>query len=223
MTKIVFISDTHNHHDEVKLPKGDILVHSGDFSGRGLPEEIASFFDWLEIQAKQFEHVIFIAGNHDMSFEYKGPWIINWLSKLPTNVHYLEDSEVTLEGIKFYGTPWQPEFHNWGFNLPRGEKLAEKWALIPNDTDVLITHGPPATILDYTMRDNINVGCVDLLYKVKEIKPKINVFGHIHEGYGYRDIHGTLFINASTCTLRYQPTNPPVTVKFSKENIEFIM
>jgi predicted phosphodiesterase len=222
MTKIVFISDTHNYHDEVKLPEGDILVHSGDFSGRGLPEEVGPFFDWIEEQAQIFKHVVFIAGNHDMSFERKSHWVVRWLSKLPTNIHYLEDSEVIIDDIKFYGTPWQPEFHNWGFNLPRGKELAEKWAMIPGDTDILITHGPPATILDYTMRDNTNVGCVDLLHKVKEIKPKINVFGHIHEGYGYRNIHDVMFLNASTCNLRYQPINPPIVVDFSKEGIEFI-
>lgn len=222
MTKIVFISDTHNHHNEVKLPKGDILVHSGDFSGRGYPHELADFWMWLMEQSTKFKHIVFIAGNHDMSFEYKAEWITDMIKQLPDNVHYLEDSEVVLEGIKFYGSPWQPEFHNWGFNLPRGEKLAEKWVLIPNDTDILITHGPPATILDYTLRDNINVGCVDLLHKIKEIKPKINVFGHIHEGYGYRDIHGTMFLNASTCNLRYQPINPPIVIKFSKKSIKFI-
>ncbi len=222
MTRIVFISDTHNHHNEIKLPEGDILVHAGDFSGRGLPEEVGPFFDWLEEQAQVFKHVIFIAGNHDMSFEYKHPWIVNWLSKLPTNIHYLEDSEAIIDSIKFYGSPWQPEFHNWGFNLPRGKALAKKWEMIPIDTDVLITHTPPQNILDYTIRDMINVGCADLYLKVNQIKPKIHVFGHIHEGYGYKDINDTLYLNASTCNLRYQPVNSPIVVDFSKENVEFV-
>lgn len=223
MTKIVFISDTHNYHDKVKLPKGDILVHAGDFSGVGHPAEVFNFFSWLSMQSLKFKHIVFIAGNHDKSFEYKSSWVLKALEQLPENVHYLEDSEVIIDGIKFYGSPWQPEFFNWAFNLPRGKELAEKWAMIPDDTDILITHGPPATILDYTVRDNINVGCVDLLNRINDVKPKINVFGHIHEGYGYRDINDTLFINASTCTLSYNPTNLPVIIKYSKEEIKFIM
>ncbi len=159
MTKIVFISDTHNHHDEVELPKGDILVHAGDFSGTGHPAEVFNFFSWLLIQSSNFKHIVFVAGNHDMSFEYKSPWVLKALEQLPDNVHYLEDSEVVLEGIKFYGSPWQPEFHNWGFNLPRGKKLADKWSMIPKDTDILITHSPPANILDLTLRDGVNAGC----------------------------------------------------------------
>ena len=222
MKRIVFISDTHNHHKYVELPKGDILIHAGDFSGRGLPEEVGPFFDWLEVQAKQFEHVIFIAGNHDRSFEYKHPWTVQWTKWLPKNIHYLEDSEIVIDGIKFYGSPWQPEFHNWAFNLPRGEALANKWALIPNDTDVLITHSPPSGMCDYTVRDNLFAGCVDLLAKVLVVKPKIHVFGHIHEGYGYKMFNDTTFINASTCTLRYEPTNPPVVVDYGTESVDFV-
>lgn len=222
MTKIVFISDTHNYHDEVKLPKGDILVHSGDFSGRGHPAEIFNFFSWLSIQSLKFKHIVFIAGNHDKSFEYKSPWVLKALEQLPTNVHYLEDSEIIIDGIKFYGSPWQPEFFNWAFNLPRGQAIEEKWDMIPQDTDILITHGPPMYMLDYTLRDMINVGCLDLYNKVLQVKPKIHVFGHIHEGYGYKEVDNTLFINASTCTLLYRPINLPIVVKYSKKKIKFI-
>lgn len=222
MTKIVFISDTHNYHDEVKLPEGDILIHSGDFSGRGHPAEVFNFFSWLSIQSLKFKHIVFIAGNHDKSFEYKSPWVLKALEQLPTNVHYLEDSEIIIDGIKFYGSPWQPEFFNWAFNLPRGQAIEEKWDMIPQDTDILITHGPPMYMLDYTLRDMINVGCLDLYNKVLQVKPKIHVFGHIHEGYGYKEVDNTLFINASTCTLLYRPINLPIVVKYSKKKIKFI-
>ena len=222
MKRIVFISDTHNYHKYVQLPKGEILVHAGDISGQGKPEEVGPFFDWLEEKSKEFEHIIFIAGNHDMSFEYKHPWLQSWLSKLPANVHYLEDSEIVIDGIKFYGSPWQPEFFDWAFNLPRGKELANKWAQIPKDTDVLITHGPPYGICDYTLRDNIHVGCADLLDRVFLIQPKIHVFGHIHEGYGYKVLNGTTFINASTCNLRYSPDNDPVCVDYGKDSVDFV-
>lgn len=220
--KLVLISDTHTMHRNLELPKGDILIHAGDFTGRGKLEEVESFFNWLKEKSNKYKHIIFIAGNHDMCFEYKLTWLQDWLSKLPTNVHYLEDSEVVIDGIKFYGSPWQPEFHNWAFNLPRGKRLADKWSLIPADTDVLITHGPPLYILDYTFRDLINVGCKDLYEKVISIKPKLHVFGHIHEGYGYKEHNDIMFINASSCTLNYYPDNAPVEIYYTPEGtIEF--
>jgi hypothetical protein len=212
--KLILISDTHTYHRQVELPEGDILIHAGDFTARGRWGEVIDFFYWLENQAEKYKHVIFIAGNHDLSFENKSHDLLKELSNLTLafpNIHYLEDTEVIIDGIKFYGSPWQPEFHNWAFNLPRGEKLADIWNKIPNDTDVLITHGPPATILDYTLRDKINVGCKHLYDKIIKVKPKLHIFGHIHEGYGISTENAdTTFINASMCTLVYNPDNKPI-------------
>ena len=223
MTKLILISDTHTMHEDLVLPKGDILIHAGDFTGRGKPYEVEDFFGWLERQAKEFKHIVFIAGNHDMSFEYKHPWVVNMLKALPSNVHYLEDSNVIIDGIKFYGSPWQPEFFNWAFNLPRGRKLEEKWEMIPHDTDVLITHGPPMNILDYTARDMWNVGCLHLYDRVIQVKPKLHVFGHIHEGYGIKEHEGITFVNASSATLRYEIKNKPIEIEYSNEKgIEFL-
>ena len=216
--KLVLISDTHTMHEQVALPQGDILVHAGDFTGRGKPWEVEEFFGWLKRQSKEFKHVVFIAGNHDMSFEYKSTWVVDAIKSLPENVHYLEDSEITIDGIKFYGSPWQPEFFNWAFNKRRGQELFDKWEMIPTDVDVLITHGPPMYVLDYTEREMWNVGCLDLYNKVLSIKPKLHVFGHIHEGYGVKEQDGITFVNASTSTLRYNPTNKPVCVDLTKED-----
>jgi len=223
MTKIVLISDTHTMHEQLVLPQGDILIHAGDFTGRGKPWEVEEFFDWLDRQSKEFKHIVFIAGNHDMSFEYKHPWVVDILKSLPENVHYLEDSEIVIDGIKFYGSPWQPEFFNWAFNLPRGTALAEKWDMIPHDIDVLITHGPPMNILDYTARDMWNVGCLDLYNKVLNIKPKLHVFGHIHEGYGIKkyDQEDIVFVNASSATLKYELTNKPIVLKYIEKKVDF--
>jgi Icc-related predicted phosphoesterase len=221
--KLVLISDTHTMHEDLILPQGDILIHSGDFSGRGKPHEVEEFFGWLERQSKNFKHIVFIAGNHELSFDYKSTWVVDAIKSLPTNVHYLEDSEIIIDDIKFYGSPWQPEFFDWAFNLPRGKKLEEKWEMIPNDTDVLITHGPPMYILDYTLRDMINVGCLALYNKVIQIKPKLHVFGHIHEGYGIKEQDGTMFVNASSATARYELINKPIEIKYDKEKgIEFL-
>jgi len=221
MTKIVLVSDTHTMHEQLVLPQGDILVHAGDFTGRGKPWEVEEFFDWLDRQSKEFKHIVFIAGNHDMSFEYKHPWVVDILKSLPENVHYLEDSEIVIDGIKFYGSPWQPEFFNWAFNLPRGKALVEKWDMIPHDIDVLITHGPPMNILDYTARDMWNVGCLDLYNKVLNIKPKLHVFGHIHEGYGMKEQENIVFVNASSATLKYELTNKPIVLKYIEKKVDF--
>jgi len=115
----------------------------------------------------------------------------------------LNDSGVTIEGIKFWGSPITPFFHDWAFNRwPAGIK--PHWDLIPEEVDVLITHGPPFGILDLTTYSKENVGCPILREKIFSIKPKVHVFGHIHEARGSVEIDGIKFINASSVTLRYE-------------------
>lgn len=205
--KLVCISDTHGHHRRLTLPDGDVLVHAGDLSrGRGSIDQVQDFNNWLG--ELPYKHKVVIPGNHDFPFERDLPL----MRSMMTNCHLLVDEEVVIDGIKFYGSPWQPWFHSWAYNLPRGEKLAAVWANIPDDTDVLITHGPPKDILDMTYWDQISVGCEELAKRVVEVSPKVHVFGHIHEGYGELEYGGIKFINASSCTLQYQPLNPPIVV-----------
>ena len=109
-------------------------------------------------------------------------------------------------------SPYQPEFCDWAFNLPANSpQIKQVWSKIPDDVDVLITHGPPAGILDKTF-DGIRVGCPQLLQRIKQVKRRLHVFGHIHEGYGREEHDSTIFVNASTCTLSYKPTQPPIVV-----------
>lgn len=190
MPTIVAISDTHAHHEGLALPDGDILVHAGDCTRRGALEDLEAFNDWLG--RLPHRHKIIIAGNHDFCFE-RTP---DESRRLVTNAIYLQDEAIVIEGIKIWGSPWQPWFFDWAFNLYRGQPIAAKWALIPNDTQLLITHGPPAGILDRTYSD-YNVGCADLLERVLQIKPRLHVFGHIHEAAGQREIRETTFVNAS--------------------------
>jgi Icc-related predicted phosphoesterase len=129
----------------------------------------------------------------------------------------LEDESLELFGIKFYGTPWQPEFHRWAFNLPRGRPILDKWNLIPADTDILITHTPPVGFGDLTAT-GIRAGCVDLLNTIQQrVKPKYSIFGHIHEAYGVTSDGKTVFINASTCDINYMPNNPPIVFDIAKK------
>jgi hypothetical protein len=148
---------------------------------------------------------VVIAGNHDFGFE-RTP---HEARRLLDGLLYLEDSEATVEGLRIWGSPWQPRFFDWAFNLDRGAPLREKWDRIPPGIDVLITHGPPAGILDTTISGR-KVGCADLLAAVRRVRPRLHVFGHIHEAYGQEESEGTRFVNASTCDLSYRAVNPAV-------------
>lgn len=227
--RITFISDTHTKHDKVSgfLTGGDILVHAGDLTGRGYITEIENFMKWYD-NINNYDTKVFIAGNHDFGFQDDNEKLRGLLTGYKT-IDYLED-ELMMVGedyedmIKIWGTPWQPEFHNWAFNLPRGEKLKEKWDMIPTNTDILITHGPPFGKLDYVPYDGVNVGCEELMKRVEQIKPKIHVFGHIHEGYGYVFDGNTHFINAAVLNGRYEFRKKPITVDWDPETneLEFV-
>ena len=207
--KITFISDTHGKHQELetKSLQGDLFIHAGDVSNIGKKEGVESFLDWYK--NLNFEHKIFIAGNHDYYFEREEQVKIAQL--IPKEIIYLNDSGIQIEGINIWGSPIQPWFYDWAFNRKRGAEIKKHWDLIPNNTDVLITHGPPFGILDATMTGT-HVGCDDLLEKVNIVKPKIHVFGHIHEAYGVRDLDGTKYINASVLDLRYRMVNSPIEI-----------
>lgn len=233
--RIVCISDTHSLQDQMlyPIPKGDVLIHSGDISNKGGEIDVTNFVHWFQ-NIEGFDSKIFIAGNHDFCFEWvnqphhKGDF--NWLHHLmspenlsQSNVTYLEDNELIIESpefsrpIKFYGSPWQPNFYDWAFNLPRmGDEIRSKWLAIPDDTDVLITHGPPQEVRDFVSnwrQGDMNVGCEILRHEIdNRIKPLLHVFGHIHGAYGAALIKDTLFVNASTCTEQYHPTNKPIIV-----------
>ena len=231
--KLVLISDTHNRHEHLTskgmgniLPEGDLLIHAGDLTGLGHKGEVQSVFEWFKEIAPRYKHgVVFIAGNHDRSFDpkfnienttRKPTWLQEKLGDLPSNVCYLENTSVTLGGIKIWGSPITPWFYgdHWGFNKHRGADINNVWSEIPSDIDVLVTHGPPLGYGDLTVMDRKYVGCEELRCKVREIKPKLHVFGHIHEGYDVYDYgEDTIFVNASICTLNYEPTNKPIEIE----------
>ena len=203
----ICLSDTHGQHNDMPtLPDGDVLIHAGDCLGTGSVKSFISFAQWFESQPHR--HKILVAGNHDRAISEQ-PELIDVL--LPTT-HYLEDSGVEINGFKFWGSPWTPTFHHWHFMLDRGVALKERWDLIPEDTDVLVTHGPPQRIGDaVSMPTGIQyVGCEDLLTRTDQLSLKTHVFGHIHEGYGQYVREGRLLINASTCTENYEPINSPI-------------
>ncbi len=210
--KFVFLSDTHSKHDQVTVPEGDCLVHCGDMSSRGDLYEIEKFS--LFIKKLPHKHKIIIAGNHDFSFEDERKQEAEELIKTAGAI-YLNDSGTQIEGVNFWGSPVQPWFYAWAFNRERGQEIKQHWDLIPANTDVLMTHGPPYGILDKTLLGKL-VGCEELLKKVKEVKPKIHAFGHIHESAGVLEKDGTIFINASNLNRQYQYQNPPIELDYPK-------
>jgi len=227
---ITFISDTHtkHRHCEDDLPGGDLLIHAGDLMNSGYDEnDVWEFLDWFDKQ-EQYDTKVFIAGNHDRMFEDKPEQVMGIINSYKW-IDYLQDNWLEVgndtERVKIYGSPWQPEFYNWAFNLPRnGWELELKWKDIPNDTDILITHGPAWGHLDVTPYGNLNVGCELLRVRLDELKPKIHVFGHVHSGYGYKFHNGTHFINAAVLNERYNYKNKPITMDWNPEHntIRFI-
>ena len=210
--KIVCISDTHTKHSSLLLPKGDVLIHCGDFGNEGSLKEAQLFFDWFDKQ--KFSYKIAIAGNHDLLFTKK---VQEEVKKIQKSCIYLQDEVFSLNGVKFYGSPWQPQFPEWGFFLNEGEEMKKKWQFIPDDLDVLITHTPP-----YKMRDSFldslgvfrkNIGCKELLKKVRLIKPKYHLFGHIHYSYGRNEEGGIQFINCSSCDEYLNLVNKPIVIE----------
>jgi Icc-related predicted phosphoesterase len=201
--RIIAISDTHNLHGETEVPEGDVLIHAGDFTENGTLEEVLEFERFL--RELPHKHKILVAGNHDFYFENYPEQAMEIVSKYT----YLQDQAVTLNGTKIYGSPWQPRFQNWAFNLSRGAEIRAKWDLIPPDVDVLVTHGAPRGI-----RDNAtgygNIGCEELLKAVERIQPKYHIFGHVHDGYGQSLIGKTTFMNVCICDMDYKVVNSPM-------------
>lgn len=203
--KFVAISDTHCRHLNLKLPKGDALVHAGDITSKGERMEVVDFLQWFA--RLNYTYKIFIAGNHDFFLEKVKAADLEPM--IPRDVIYLNDSGVVLGNIQVWGSPVTPWFYNWAFNRYRGNAIKKHWNLIPANTDLLLTHGPAFGYHDVVINGN-HTGCKDLLQRIEEVKPKVHVCGHIHEGYGNIQKGGTRFINASVVNESYELVNKPV-------------
>ena len=217
------ISDSHNLHQQLNkwlqldiFKDVDTIIHAGDISGLGREWEVRDFLKWFS--KLNFQNKIFIAGNHDWLFE-KEPFISKEILKEYPNIIYLQDQSIIIDGLKIYGSPWQPAFCNWAFNLSSREKLEACWNQIPSDTDILITHGPPLGILDLNKKMK-QCGDIDLLNRIWQIKPIVHCFGHIHREFLDSKTfsnYETCFINSSSCNEAYNIVNKPILIEVDLE------
>lgn len=211
--RIVLISDTHARHREVQLPEGDVLIHAGDIcQSVNVPrskrvqynrEVLQDFNAWLK--GLDFKLKIVVAGNHDFLCQ-SSPGLTR---SILSHGYYLQDEWVLHEGVRFYGSPWQPWFGGWAFNLEDEADARRVWSNIPFTTDVLITHGPPHGVLDVP-HSNIHAGCPELRKVVDRVKPRLHVFGHIHAARGSVDIEGTAYRNVALVDNTYQIVHEPM-------------
>lgn len=191
--KILHLSDTHGCHHRLRdLPEADMVVHSGDFCMVGSEEEAIDFLNWF--CDMPYRHKIFICGNHDDCLYGAN------IDGLDNNVHYLCNSAIEIDGVKFYGVP-----------MFMGDCITDRqsrnYANIPTDTDILITHSPAFGILDFD--DDINYGSEELLQAVTNVNPRIHLFGHIHKRHGVRTIGATIFSNGAIMNEDYSILNHP--------------
>lgn len=220
MKKICCISDTHSQHKKINLPGGDLLIHSGDCSGSEL-EEALEFLDWF--QGQNYRYLILVPGNHDSIFELIPELMEEECKK--RSIILLNDSGCEIEGIKVWGSPVQPWFCDWAFNRHRGADIQKHWDLIPKDTEILITHGPPHRIGDEIVkRDGSieHVGCEDLYRSILQTEVKLHVFGHVHEGSGCSYVEGRTFINASSIDERYRLKDPGF-ITLAKQGSQYVV
>lgn len=200
--KIACVSDLHGYLPDI--PDCDLLLLAGDYCPTNRNQHIwfiKSFGPWLSKQSKT-KKVIGVAGNHDFVFQNNPELLpqMDWI--------YLQDSGCEWNGLKFWGSPWQPWFYNWAFNAYE-DKLSLYWDLIPKDTDILLLHGPPYGYGDFSLNGNEHTGSPSLLDKIKEIQPKLVIAGHIHSGYGEYEIGKTKFLSCAFVDDMYEPANKP--------------
>lgn len=213
--RIVAVSDTHTLHRQVPIPEGnfDVFIHAGDMGNVGKYREYAEIGKWFHELKSQFKHRIIVPGNHDWGLMTNADMIMQ--DHFDEDVILLIDKAVELDGVKFYGCPWMPNFMDWAFMREEWE-LAPYYDAIPDDTQVLITHCPPLDILDQTTQKYgyERCGSPNLLDRVKKL-PKLthHIFGHIHHSHGNVVIDGVSYHNVASLNEAYKYANPPQVIE----------
>ena len=211
--KILCLSDTHCYKVP-GLPEADVLLHTGDWSSYGSEGETVQFFAWLNDVEHKFGDIVIVPGNHD-KWPFANPDVMHKMCE-SRGYHYLDDLAATIQGKKFYGMPWTPTFgHRWAYNADLAARML-RCAAIPDDTQVLGTHGPPHKFMGGVENfcgkqcewETLHAGCTELRKAIERVKPQLHAFGHIHEGSGEEDYGGIRLVNASIMDRHYRPVNP---------------
>lgn len=196
--KISCISDIHGHLPII--PDCDLLLIGGDLCPSKYNQSDwlkNKFKPWIDSLSERMK-IIGVAGNHDFIFQNNPQDVPNM------NWTYLQDSGTEFNNFKIWGSPWQPEFHNWAFNGFESD-LKKKWNLIPKNTDILVLHGPPYKHGDFSPLKRVHTGSYSLLQKIMQIQPKLVIAGHIHSGYGKYEIGNSIFLSCSFVDESYNP------------------
>lgn len=202
--KIICISDTHNKHEDLILPDGDCIVHAGDFTEAGTKKETTNFLEWYS--STPYKHKILIAGNHDFYLQKKSSKLEQFI---PSNIHYLEDTGVSIEDINFWGSPYTPGDNSWAFTKDRGRPISQHWSKIPAITNILITHTPPFGTLDEVDNKSM-IGCKNLKERLSKLNISHHIFGHVHNDYGKVKREKTTYVNSSSLDQSHRIINHPI-------------
>lgn len=204
--KIVLISDVHGKWNKLTIPECDLLISAGDYSFRGEKHMVVDFHKWLSKQPAR--QVISVQGNHELWVEKNWEEAKQLTYKIAPRIHFVQEEALEIEGIKLFCSAITPFFCNWAWNKQPGQEIKQHWDKIPEDTEILVTHGPRQGILDLTPHGE-KVGCKELGERIDQLKNlKLHVFGHIHGSSGELNFNGVTYINASICDERYLPLNP---------------
>lgn len=210
--KIIAFSDTHTKHKQIVVPNGDILIHCGDATNRGTLLEFFDFINWYS--SLPHANKIYVGGNHDLGLCNENRDII--LSEFENKgIIYLENSGICINGLTIWGSPYTPKFHDWAFMKERGKDIRRVWNEIPKKLDILITHGPPHNILDLN-RSGTHCGCRDLKNAICQKKPKIHLFGHIHESVGLDRVNGIELYNVAQVDVYHQLVYKPLVLELGE-------
>lgn len=212
--KLVIISDTHGRHEDLGRLSGDVLVHCGDMESlfRTDDRAVAQMDAWFGRQ--RFDHILCTGGNHDLAIEQR----LRAGDHQPfRNATFLNDTGLTIDGVKFHGAPWVPDLDTHAF-FANSQALHMAWSKIPGDVDVLITHTPPAGMLDISSR-GLTLGCPHLAERLKSLRPTLHCFGHVHASSGQRKCRGVTYINASSVNSNFEIANPPFEFEISPQTL----
>jgi Icc-related predicted phosphoesterase len=207
--RITCISDTHLHHNKIIMPETDMIIHAGDFTNRGRVSEVGNFLRWYGKQEAKYK--LLVCGNHEVEISTQLSLLKDMCEE--EGIQLLHNSQTVIEGHVIFGSPYSNEFGRWAFGLPDKE-LQDIWNRIPDDTSILITHGPAFGNLDSCPGGSVGSISLREHLDTKLSNLKLHVTGHIHESRGMLLKNGVLTINASVCGIPHSDINiNPLTVR----------